>query len=834
MKRSVCIFILFFIGVLYPAQSKNDTLEIWMSKFYKLVNPVLSEDGKWAAVRKRYNANQDTLIVINTHKPNVPIATIAVNGESSFLKGEGILVFGGGTAELIGLKSGTRKHYDNARTAYPFSKKGQYGILRKDSVLSVYTMEGIRIHEIKGIQGLPVMDGNKSLYFCRKTGTQYEIINISGNETRHVGIIENKVKKIELSPSGKQLIITTSEKLTGSLQVMFMNTRTGKSVSFPNVSSGKDDYYKVTEIQEGKAYWVALYCPQNREEGLVDIWYGNDDNLGAKKTGTVKSRYWLWKPESEQVQELPNTRYPVIAPLNSERYFLAFHPTRGHNFLTYRPQFNETSIYDAEQQTYRPLGTLKGVFYGSPELICSMNSKMVLGSEDGKRWTLFGLESAKKSTIEKDGLRNPVFSDDNQSILFESEDGLWKYNIKNKVLTHTNVWRGKTVKIMNPKQYDLSPPYQFAVTSFERKKPILVEITDRSNNLTSYSIWRGDTVKEIVSPTRNRVRDIVFGDRLENFCTLEENYNLPPQLFLRDSKQDTQQLIYGADFVDQSANLLRQDIIHYTTADGLPLKGILYYPSSYSPNKKYPMVVYIYQIQSSKSNEYLTPGYNNSDGFDIRTLLEKGYFVLLPDTFIGSAGAGVSALDCVNKALDIVSKTRGIDMKKVGLIGHSFGGYEVNFIATQSDRFTTFISGSGHSDIVNSYFSYNYHFTGPHYWQYENGQYDMKVAFSENKDLYFRNNPIYNVERVNTPMLLWTGQKDENVPWNQTMTFFIGLKRNKKPVIALFYPNGGHAFHAGTAEKKDLYNKVFEWWDYYLKDRKNVSWINRKMEKGAR
>jgi dipeptidyl aminopeptidase/acylaminoacyl peptidase len=75
--------------------------------------------------------------------------------------------------------------------------------------------------------------------------------------------------------------------------------------------------------------------------------------------------------------------------------------------------------------------------------------------------------------------------------------------------------------------------------------------------------------------------------------------------------------------------------------------------------------------------------------------------------------------------------------------------------------------------------------------------------------------------------------KDQNVPWDQTMEFFIGLKRNQKPTIALFYPNGRHALAFDSKEKKNLHTKVLEWWDYFLKNKKNVPWIDRQMKKGA-
>lgn len=831
MKKLICIYILLLLSNGICAQHHKDTLESWISKFYRFTNPVLSENGKWAAVRKRYDARQDTVIVVSTRKLNTVAATIVLDGSVSFLKDNGILVYGNHQAEFVDLKSGAKRYYDNVVTAYPLSELGQYGVLTKDSVLSIYSKDGTVLHHVKGVQGMPVSDGHKNLYVVSKSKKVCEVMAISGRGLRKLSTISDSITQMELLPSGKHLIISGNENGNAKLGLTFVNTVSGKSSTLLAIPGSKDDYFKVTEIQGGKAYWIGLFSLEKPEIGMVDIWYGNDDNLAAKKNGTRTGQYWLWKTGSDEFRKLPNDKYSAMASLNNKRYFLAYHPTKGHNFVTYRPQFTDASIFDIEQNTYRPLGSLKGVVYDTPELICATDGRLVVGSEDGKKWTVFNPANGSKIGIGKEGLQNPIFSSDNQHILFESEDDLWKYDVKRKTLSATGRSPGKAVRIVNVYENDVLPNSHISVKSLAPNRPILLEIIDRHRNLTSYSLLRGSTAKEVIPFTENKVRNIMYDPKLVNFCTLEESYNRSPQLYLQKNREQKQLILEGRSG-DPNASLLRQEVIRYTTAEGLPLKGILYYPAQYNSDKKYPMVVHIYQTQSDKSNEYLTPGYNNADGLDVRTLVQRGYFVLLPDTVVGSLGAGVSALDCVNKALDVVNSNPSIDMSKVGLVGHSFGGYETDFIATQSNRFAAYISGAGISDIIRSYFSYNNLYPGPYYWQYETGIFNM-TPFFKDKELFFNNNPISMVEKVSAPILLWTGTLDENVPWDQTMEFYIGLKRNKKPVIALFYPKGRHALSFSSAEKKDLYKKVLEWWNYFLKGQKNIPWIDIQMRKGT-
>lgn len=824
LKNMVWLLILFVSGY-SPAQTTKDTLQNWISGFSRLASPIYSGDGRWVAVRKRYDLTQDTLLVVDTQKPRVPAGTIALGGQATFIKGDGILVFGQGKAEFRNLKTGNRKNYDRVKIASPLSLAGRYAILDMETNLAVYTIDNERLQYITGVRELPVTDSQKKLYMYRQNTGHQEIIDLSGNRPKILRTTLNTIKKMELSPSGKYLFITEIEEKSNKILIVCINTLSGKTDSLPAVSREKDDYYKITEIQKGKAFLVGLHSPKKPESKIVDIWYGTDENLKTRKIGITKNMYWLWKPELNTMQELPTHTYPVFAAINSDRYFLAFHPTKGHDYLNYEPQLIDVQIYDLLMKSYRRIEDLKGVNYGSSEIFCSSNGKYLLGSEDGKRWSLFELNSMAKSLITQPNLQNPVFTVDGRYIFFESPKDLWQYEIKTNKLTALKVAPGKATRIMNANQSKISDQWNFSVNTIDLKTPLLVEALDGA--YTTYFTWKQGKQKEIVPPTKNGVRNIVYNDGLTSFCFLEENYNMPPTLsFIKDGSQK-KRLIPAESKTDQGSLALQQDIIHYTTNDGLSLKGLLYYPVNFNAAKKYPMVVHIYQLQNKMSNQYLTPGYHNRDELDIRTLLEKGYFVLLPDTVVGNSGPGLSALDCVNKALDLVSHNPNINMQKIGLIGHSFGGYETNFIATQSNRFTTYISGAGLSDIIRSYFSYNYHYAGPLYWQYETGQFQMK-SYITNKSAYLKNNPILNVEKVNAPILLWSGKQDENVPWDQTMEFFMGLKRHNKQVVALFYPNGRHALSANSDEKKDLHQKVLEWWDYFLKDKRNISWIENK------
>jgi dipeptidyl aminopeptidase/acylaminoacyl peptidase len=106
----------------------------------------------------------------------------------------------------------------------------------------------------------------------------------------------------------------------------------------------------------------------------------------------------------------------------------------------------------------------------------------------------------------------------------------------------------------------------------------------------------------------------------------------------------------------------------------------------------------------------------------------------------------------------------------------------------------------------------------------------MPGSFEDYKELYIQNSPIYAVSKVNAPIFLWTGMRDRNIDWNQVMEFYLGLKRNKKDAVALFYPDEAHGFWK-RPNQLDIAQRLKDWFDYFLKDKKNIPWIDQQMQK---
>jgi dipeptidyl aminopeptidase/acylaminoacyl peptidase len=157
-------------------------------------------------------------------------------------------------------------------------------------------------------------------------------------------------------------------------------------------------------------------------------------------------------------------------------------------------------------------------------------------------------------------------------------------------------------------------------------------------------------------------------------------------------------------------------------------------------------------------------------------------------------------------------------------MGHSFGGFETTYIISQTNMFKTAVAGAPVTDLLSSYLTLD----GTNISninRYENSQFRIQTPFYEKG--FLKNSPIMNVQNINTPLLLFTGNQDSTVDWSNSMKMQIALWRLKKKSTLLVYPGEDHAF-VKESNQKDLYFKVKAWFDCYLKNGIAEDWMQIK------
>lgn len=161
-------------------------------------------------------------------------------------------------------------------------------------------------------------------------------------------------------------------------------------------------------------------------------------------------------------------------------------------------------------------------------------------------------------------------------------------------------------------------------------------------------------------------------------------------------------------------------------------------------------------------------------------------------------------------------------------MGHSFGGYESNFIITQTNIFAAAVSGASISDLAGAYLLVEEESGIPWAVRFqENVQWRMGKSLFQDPDLYYKNSPVSNAAAIKTPLLLWTGKEDFHVHWYQTVTMYMALRILEKNGTMLLYPEERHDLQQ-QKNQKDLGEKILQWFNYYLKKEQPSSWITER------
>ncbi|MDE6772436.1 MAG: prolyl oligopeptidase family serine peptidase [Muribaculaceae bacterium] len=257
----------------------------------------------------------------------------------------------------------------------------------------------------------------------------------------------------------------------------------------------------------------------------------------------------------------------------------------------------------------------------------------------------------------------------------------------------------------------------------------------------------------------------------------------------------------------------------FVNSRGDSICGRFYLPPDFDPSKKYPLIVNYYGGCSPTSRNFESRYPHNAyaaQGYVVYVIQPSGatgFGQEFSSRHVNTAGEGV-AQDIIEGTKKFCRQHPYVDDKKIGCIGASYGGFMTQYLQTVTDIFAAAISHAGISDHTS--------YWGEGYWGYSYSEVSMAESYPwSNPDLFVKQSPLYNADKIHTPLLFLHGDKDNNVPVGESIQMFTALKLLNRPTAFVAVADQDH--HILDYDKRIKWqDTIFAWFARYLKD--DPSW----------
>ncbi len=355
------------------------------------------------------------------------------------------------------------------------------------------------------------------------------------------------------------------------------------------------------------------------------------------------------------------------------------------------------------------------------------------------------------------------------------------------------------------------------------KQPLLVSVFNEDTKAAGFSWIRLGARR---APERIVMADADFGipvqaRRGKQLVVTRGTFEQFPDLYTgTDLAQLTR--ISDANPQQKAFNWGTAELVHWISADGIPLSGILYKPENFDPSRKYPMITYYYERLSDNLHHYVPPGGRNV--INPTHYVSNGYLIFEPDIVYEIGYPGPSAMKSVIPGVEMLLARGYVDLHALGLQGHSWGGYQTAYMITQTHMFKAAMAGAPVPDMFSAYGGIRWQSGLNRSMQYEHTQSRIGGSIWEYPLRYVENSPLFWADKITTPLLMMANDGDGAVPWYQGIEMYIALRRLGKEVYMFNY-NGDEHNPTKRANQMDIALRMQQFFDYHLRGFPEPDWM---------
>jgi len=367
-------------------------------------------------------------------------------------------------------------------------------------------------------------------------------------------------------------------------------------------------------------------------------------------------------------------------------------------------------------------------------------------------------------------------------------------------------------------------------------QPLLLGATDDRTKASGFYRVRltGSARPERLLMLEKRVGNLVKAKDADVFVFTQERFDEFPDLWASDGSFGAPVKVTDANPQQREFLWGRSELIEYLNADGVRLRAVLTKPENFDPSKRYPLMVYIYEQLSQGLHRYVPPAPGTS--INLTRYVSNGYVVLQPDIVYREGYPGESAFKCVIPAVQTVVSMGFIDPARIGIQGHSWGGYQITYLITRTKLFRAVEAGAAVSNMISAYGGIRWGTGRSRAFQYEKTQSRIGAPPWDRTLEFIENSPIFWIEKIETPYLTIHNDEDDAVPWYQGIEFITAMRRLGKEAYMFVYNGEKHGLRDRENQKHWTVHMA-EFFDHYLLGAPRPAWMDHPipyLERGTR
>ncbi len=460
---------------------------------------------------------------------------------------------------------------------------------------------------------------------------------------------------------------------------------------------------------------------------------------------------------------------------------------------------------------------------------------------DDRQWHLLESDSGRSRDLtssvdgafydEKDDTPDPPgsygsagWTSDSQSFLAYDRFDVWQLFVDGRAARNLTAGEGRQTKTELRVQQIEPEDEERVDRGIDPAKPLYLRGESEETHATGFFklafngsprperlIW-GDKSFRFVAKARDASTILISASRFDEYPDLHVTDGSFAQLQrVTDGGKQMEPFVWG-----------KAELIDFRNTDGVQLKATLYKPDNFDPGRKYPLLVYIYERLSQNCHNFVNPAPGHN--INLSLYVSNGYLVLTPDIVYTVGNPGQSALKCVLPAVQAVVDKGYVDEKAIGIQGHSWGGYQIAYMVTQTNRFRAAEAGAPVGNMTSAYAGIRWGSGMPRQFQYEQTQSRIGASLYESPLKYLENSPVFHIQRVKTPLLILHNDQDDAVPWYQGIELFLALRRNGKEAYLFNYNGEFHGLRR-RQNQKDYAVRMQQFFDYFLKGAPQPKWM---------